>query len=136
MKCSSKKFSFLGKLATNTLFWGNEIKKLAEAKTPTTLIKCWIFVSDIDLQPIWFEFKAQAFRFHDSQQKQLMFIECIFLPFSLFFFFFFGVPHLATFISSIILDNVIALASLSSIQYTVSGFEPTISWLGAVYLNH
>jgi hypothetical protein len=43
-----------------------------------------------------------------------------------FFKYIFGVPHLATFISFFI-EYVIALALLTSIQYT-AGFEPTTSW--------
>ncbi len=48
---------------------------------------------------------------------------------------FFGVPNLATFIFQIFF-NVIASKSLTSIQYTVPGFEPTTSWSIAICLNH
>jgi hypothetical protein len=41
---------------------------------------------------------------------------------------FFGVPHLVTFISVILIVQCISLASLTSIQYT-AGFEPTTSWM-------
>ena len=48
---------------------------------------------------------------------------------------FFGVPNLATFIFQIFF-NVIASKSLTSIQYTVPGFEPMTSWSIAICLNH